>query len=121
MRTVVMLLFALSLSAVAAPVPRSLKAKPYVGDWTIEFTNGVVERCQVGRDDTAALTEPLRTAGGRAERKPDGVVVIAFDDDRTERWTPNGDGFAVEHWCPSAAYPTATPVRGTASRTPTRR
>lgn len=121
MRNVLLITLALALSAVAAPVPKALRAKPYAGDWTVVFTNGVVERCLIGRDDTAALTEPLRTAGGRAERASDGVVVIAFDDDRTERWTPDGDGFAVEHWCTSSAYPTATPVRGTATRTPARR
>jgi hypothetical protein len=110
-------LMLLSALAVAAPVPRALKPKPPAGEWTIEFENGVVETCSIERSGKTAVSEPLRSSAGRAEVAAGGVLVLAFDDDRTERWTPDGDGFAVEHWCPSSRYPTATPVRGVARTT----
>lgn len=112
------LLFALALAlpVAAAPVPKSLKARPHVGEWTVEFTNGVVERCSIERDGKAAVADQVRSAGGRADLESGGVVVLTFDDDRTERWTPDGKGYVVDHWYPTSAYPKGTPVRGTAER-----
>lgn len=114
MLRVLIALLLLSALTVAAPVPRALKPRPPAGEWKIEFENGVVETCSIERSGKTAVSEPLRSSAGRAEVAAGGVLVLAFDDDRTERWTPDGDGFAVEHWCPSSAYPTATPIRGVA-------
>lgn len=109
-----LLVFALPV-ALAAPVPKPPKAKCPTGEWRVEFQNGVVESCTVGEDGKADLVEPLRTAGGQA-RVEGRVVVITFEDDRTERWIPDGTRYVVEHWCPSAAYPAGTPVRGVAEK-----
>ena len=46
----------------------------------------------------------------------DGAIVITFDDDRTERWTPVGKRMVVEHWYLSAQYPCCKPVLGIAER-----
>jgi hypothetical protein len=46
----------------------------------------------------------------------EGAVVIAFDDDRVERWTPIGQRIVVEHWYPADSFPCATPVLGIAHR-----
>lgn len=111
------LVLLIAAAANAAPVPKGLRKTPaHVGEWRAEFTNGVVEACAIGRDGTAAVAEPHRSSGGRAEAGAGGVVVLRFDDDRTERWTPAGDGYAVEHWYPSSAYPHEPSARGTAVR-----
>jgi hypothetical protein len=69
------------VSAGNAPVPeRSLPA----GEWNVEFTNGVIETCEIRKDGTASESEPNRKSDGKAVDK-DGKTVVAFDDDRTER------------------------------------
>jgi hypothetical protein len=84
-----------------------------VGRWNVEFANGVKEACEVRKDRTASVVEPLRTSTGKAEVK-DGSVVIVYQDDRVERWTPVGKRVVVEHWHPGARYPSGTPVLGIA-------
>jgi hypothetical protein len=84
-----------------------------VGRWKIEFANGVKEVCEVRQDGTASVTEPLRTSTGKAEVKG-GSLVIVFQDDRVERWTPVGERMVVEHWYPGAQFPAGTPVLGIA-------
>jgi len=69
--------------------------------------------CEVRKDGTASVVEPLRTAGGKAARKGSSVVIV-YDDDRVERWTPVGKRLVVEHWFPASQLPTATPVLGIA-------
>jgi hypothetical protein len=96
------------------PIPRT--GLP-VGRWKIVFANGVVEQCRVGRGGDAFVEEPLRRSPGTAVDRG-GSVVITFTDDRVERWTPAGKHLVVEHWCPSSAFPTQTPVLGTAERAP---
>lgn len=86
------------------------------GKWRVEFTNGVVERCEIGKDGAAKVREPLRSSDGKAELR-DGAVVISFADDRVERWTAIGPRLIVEHWCPSSAFPDGKPVLGIAERT----
>jgi hypothetical protein len=61
----------------------------------------------------ATAWEPLRTAAGKAEAK-DGSVVIVYQDDRVERWTPVGKRMVVEHWYPGSRFPSGTPVLGIA-------
>jgi hypothetical protein len=85
----------------------------FKGEWKVEFTNGVKEVCQIRKDQTASVAEPLRTSNGKVEVK-DGSVVIAYQDDRVERWTPVGKRMVVEHWYPGARFPSGTPVLGIA-------
>ena len=89
-----------------------------VGKWRVDFTNGVTELCDVFIfDDEGHVTveEPRRRSRGRLEVKG-GSVVMTFNDDRVERWTPVGQRFVVEHWFPGSRLPTATPVLGIAER-----
>jgi hypothetical protein len=81
----------------------------------VRFENGVVQNSKVTKDGSAHVVEPHRNSPGKATRKG-GAVVIVSDDDRTERWTRVEGRMIVEHWCPSAAYPDGTPVRGVAER-----
>jgi hypothetical protein len=88
-----------------------------VGKWNVEFTNGVIEACQIGNGGEAAVEEPRRRSDGTAVAKG-GSVVITFHDDRVERWTPVGKRIVVEHWFPASRFPAGTPVRGAAERIP---
>jgi hypothetical protein len=84
-----------------------------VGRWNVEFANGVKEVCEVRKDRTASVVEPLRTSTGEAEVK-DRSVVIVYQDDRVERWTPVGKRMVVEHWYPGARFSSERPVLGIA-------
>jgi hypothetical protein len=97
--------------AAEAAVKRQLAT--FQGKWNVEFTNGVKEVCQIRTDRTASVAEPLRTSRGAVEVK-DGSVVIVYQDDRVERWTPVGRRMVVEHWHPGAPFPSGTPVLGIA-------
>ena len=88
-----------------------------VGKWKVEFTNGVIEVCDIGNDGAASVEEPRRSAKGMAEEK-DGSVVITYNDDRIERWIPIGKGYVVEHRFPASQVPAATPVLGIAEKEP---
>ena len=99
-----------------------------VGKWNVEFTNGVKEVCDIftfDGDGHATVVEPRRRSRGRVVLQ-DGSVVMIFNDDRVERWTPIGKRFVVEHWFPGSVLPIANPVRlptttlvlGIAERTP---
>jgi hypothetical protein len=92
-----------------APAPRGSDLP--VGRWTIEFANGVKEDCDVNKDGATSVVEPLRSSTGKAEVKDDSVVLI-FEDDRVERWTPVGAKMVVEHWAASAQFPAGKPVLG---------
>jgi hypothetical protein len=61
----------------------------------------------------ASVAEPLRNSNGKVEVE-DGRVVIVYQDDRAERWTPVGKRMVVEHWYPGARFPSGTPVLGIA-------
>ena len=84
-----------------------------VGKWKIEFANAVTEACEIDKEGKASVVEPLRSSAGQAEAKG-GSLVIAFADDRVERWTPVGKKFVVEHWFPASLLPVAIPVLGIA-------
>lgn len=101
-------------AAVPATPPAPDAVLP-VGKWSIEFANGVVEVCVIREDGSAAVTEPQRSSGGQAKTQ-DGSLLLAFDDDRTERWTAVGERFVVEHWFPASRFLPATPVLGVAER-----
>ncbi|HEX3152385.1 MAG TPA: hypothetical protein VHR66_30205 [Gemmataceae bacterium] len=105
----------LPLFAPADPPAPPTSNEP-IGGWQVKFANGVVETC-VFEQGKANETEPLRTSTGKLEVQ-DGSVVIAFEDDRTERWTAVGNKWVVEHWFPSSSYPASRPVVGIAKRQP---
>jgi hypothetical protein len=65
--------------------------------------------------EARSVVEPLRTSGGKAAVKGCSVVIV-FEDDRGERWTPVGQRLVVKHWFPGSQWPTATPVLGIAER-----
>lgn len=116
MSRAIIVLAALVFIPLFAPAdPPARPAEP-VGKWRVEFANGVVETCAF-EQGTATESEPLRNSTGRLDAQ-EGAFVIAFADDRTERWTPVGKKWVVEHWYPSAAYPAGRPVLGIAKRIP---
>ena len=86
-----------------------------VGNWNIEFSNGVTEMCGIGNGGESTVVEPRRRSNGMAEVQG-GSVVITFQDDRIERWNPVGKRFVVEHWFPGSGFPTAAPILGFAER-----
>jgi hypothetical protein len=95
----------------------SPKAALPVGKWTVDFSNGVKEVCDIGNGGESSVEEPRRRSVGMAVVQG-GSVVITFGDDRVERWTPVGQRFVVEHWFPGSRVPTVTPVLGIAERAP---
>ena len=100
-----------------APVFRQSAEILPVGKWTVEFANGVVETCEMSKNGSLSVTEPNRTSTGKPEAK-DGAVVIAFEDDRLERWTVVGKRMVVEHWYPASQYPSGARVLGIGNRSP---
>ena len=84
-----------------------------IGKWKVEFSNGVTEVCQIGNGGESTVEEPRRRSNGMAEVKG-GSVVITFNDNRVERWTPVGKRYVVEHWFPASQVPVTTPVLGIA-------
>ncbi len=108
-----LLVFPLASGGKPPDLPRSTEANLPVGKWSVEFANGVSQVCEVRKDGTASVVEPQRTSGGKATMKGRSVVIV-YDDDRIERWTPVGKRLVVEHWFPASQLPTATPVLGIA-------
>jgi hypothetical protein len=88
-----------------------------VGKWTVEFSNGVVETCELRANGTASVVEPKRSSAGKALAR-DGAVVIRFEDDRMERWRVRDRRVVVEHWFPASRYPSGPRVLGIAKRSP---
>ncbi len=105
------IILTIAARAAEAAIKRQLAA--FQGKWKVEFTNGVKEVCEIRTDRTASVAEPLRTSNGKAEVNG-GSVVIAYQDNRVERWTPVGKRMVVEHWHPGAPFPSGTPVLGIA-------
>ena len=90
-----------------------------VGEWKVEFANGVTELCDVfifDGEGHATVEEPRRRSRGTVKVNG-GSVVMTFNDDRVERWTSVGKRFVVEHWYPGSRPSTVTPVLGIAERT----
>jgi hypothetical protein len=110
-------LLAFSMSAAPSDTPGADRhaADLPVGRWSVAFANGVTEVCDIGNGGEASVEEPRRRANGTAVVEG-GSVVITFNDDRVERWTPVGRRFVVEHWYPASRLPTATPVLGIGER-----
>jgi hypothetical protein len=87
------------------------------GKWKVEFTNGVIETCEIDKRGKASVVEPLRSSTGPVEARG-GSFVMVFADDRVERWTPVGRKFVVEHWFPASQMSVAPPVLGIAEPAP---
>jgi hypothetical protein len=100
-----------SMSFVPADPPPNPADELPTGQWIIEFSNGVVETCEIRKDGTASVSEPKRSSDGRASIR-NGAIVIVFDDDRVERWTRIGQRMVVEHWFPACQFPRGNAVRG---------
>ncbi len=88
------------------------------GKWSVEFANGVKQTCAIRADGTASVVEPRRTSGGKATAVKGGAVVLVFEDDVVERWTPVGKRYVVQFWVSGSQFPTATPLLGIAERAP---
>ena len=99
----------------AADPPKADQALP-VGKWSIEFSNGVVEKVEVKKDGTASVTEPNRSSDGKVTAVP-GAFLFVCEDGRVERWTPVGRRMVVEHWASLDQMPSVPPVRGIADVT----
>jgi hypothetical protein len=97
------------------PNPRGGPAALPVGKWKVAFANGVNQTCEVRKDGTASVVEPLRASSGKAAVR-DGAAVLTFDDDRVEWWSRVGQRFVVEHWFPGSQFPAGAPVLGIAER-----
>jgi hypothetical protein len=119
LRLAVLVLLALPLSGAGEPPAIAVAAQPAgglpAGRWRVAFANGVTEVCDIGNGGESTVEEPRRRSNGMATVEG-GAVVIAFHDDRVERWTAVGDRFVVEHWFPGSRLPIVTPVLGIAER-----
>jgi hypothetical protein len=62
-----------------------------------------------------SVVEEKRKSDGKAEIRS-GVLVITFEDDRVERWTPVGRRMVVEHGCPASTFPAGPSVLGIGKR-----
>jgi hypothetical protein len=116
------LLLAVSVLVVAqagarapAPLPNPRGGPLPVGKWKVAFVNGVIQACEVRKDGTASVVEPLRASSGKAAVRG-GAAVLTFADDRVERWSRVGQRFLVEHWFPGSRFPAGPPVLGIAER-----
>lgn len=85
------------------------KTRQPSGKWNLVKANGVLGTYQFRPDGSVNWTEKDRTTLGKATAK-DGVIVVVYPDDRTERMTWSGRRLIVEHWVPSANYPAKFPT-----------
>ena len=96
------------------PVPHpGAKASLPAGKWAVEYANQITEVCEVQKDGTATIVQPVRIAGGKAVVSG-GSVVMIFDNGRVQRWTPAGKRFVVEHWLPGSSFSAKPDVLGIA-------
>ena len=66
MRTIAFALTVCFTVALArADPPRPDPAPLPTGKWSVEFTNGVVEKVEIKKDGTASVTEPARASDGK--------------------------------------------------------
>jgi hypothetical protein len=107
------ILLCVTVSLAQADSPRPEQNLP-AGKWSIEFSNGVVEKVVLKKDGTATVSEPNRASNGKVTSQP-GTFLFVCEDGRVERWTPVGKRMVVEHW--AGDYPNSNPVRGIAEVT----
>ena len=117
MRTIAFLLTAcLAVSLAQADPPRADPTPLPVGKWSVEFSNGVVEKVEIKKDGTASVTEPARSSDGKVT-STQGSFLFVCEDGRVERWTPVGKRMVVEHWPSADQFQNGTPVKGIAETT----
>jgi hypothetical protein len=78
-----------------------------VGKWTVTFSNGVTEVCEITKGSAISVVEPVEIPGHKAAATGNSVVVT-FDNGRVQRWTPVGKRLVVEHWFPGSPLRMAT-------------
>ena len=114
MRTMALVLTAgLAASLAQADPPRPDPTPLPAGKWSVEFSNGVVEKVEIKKDGAATVAEPARTSDGKVTATPGGFVFVC-EDGRVERWTPVGRRMVVEHWASADQFPAGVPVKGIA-------
>ena len=87
-----------------------------VGKWSVEFSNGVVEKVEIKKDGTASVSEPARASDGKVTALA-GSYLFVCEDGRIERWTPVGKRMVVEHWASIDQMSNGPPVKGIADVT----
>ncbi|MGY8641477.1 MAG: hypothetical protein ACKVJU_10320 [Verrucomicrobiales bacterium] len=92
-----------------------------MGEWIVTFTNGIEQTVDIAADGKVTVTEPKRTAKGKAVVK-DGVTEIRYDDDRVELWSfgSKKDNLTVQHWLPILARSKTMPAIGSALKNDTK-
>ena len=92
-----------------------------MGEWIVTFTNGIEQTVDIAADGKVTVTEPKRTAKGKAVVK-DGVTEIRYDDDRVELWSFGSakDNLTVQHWHPISARSKTMPAIGSALKNDTK-
>ena len=73
--------------------------------------------CDLVKEGTATVVERKRSCPGKVRDATNGGAVLAFDDDRLERWTRIGQRIVVEHWGSSNQFPGGPSVLGIAEKT----
>lgn len=86
------------------------------GIWWTRFSNGVNQRNTMRQADCRGGNDHGWSSQGNLDHDA-GRIIVTYDDDRLERWTPVGHRMVVEHWHPASAYPDAKPIVGIAERT----
>jgi len=76
----------------------------WVGSWTIEFANGVVETCDLAKEGKVFVSEPNRRSFGKVNQSFKEGLLLFFDDGRVERWTKVNQRIVVEHWATFDLY-----------------
>ena len=105
---------ALPLTSTGDP-PKPEQSLP-VGKWSVEFSNGVVEKVEIKKDGTASVTEPARASEGKVTAFQEAFLFVC-EDGRVERWTPVGKRMVVEHWASIDQMASGAPVKGIADVT----
>jgi hypothetical protein len=111
--TALLLAICLTASFVQADPPKDPEQTLPVGKWSVEFSNGVIEKVEIKKDGSATVTEPARTSDGKVTAVP-GAFLFVCEDGRIERWTPVGKRMVVEHWASVDEMTTGAPVKGIA-------
>ena len=91
-------------------------APAWGGTWWTRFDNGVSQRMVLAGNTCRGGNNHGWSSKGKLDHD-DGRIIITYEDDRLERWTPIGHRMVVEHWHPASAYPDTKPVVGIAERT----
>jgi len=79
-----------------------------LGKWQMILGTDVVGTYDFRPDGTVFWKQKARQAIAKVTLR-DGVILIVYPDDRTERMTPSGSRLIIEHWFPSSLYPSKFP------------